>query len=161
MNDLAVVDASPLIVLSLSSRVEILRCAADHIVVPATVESEVLAGASDRRTIETVRRTEWISVLPDAAIPPALAVWDLGAGESAVLAAALDSPDAIAVIDDLAARRCAAASGIPVIGTVGLVIRARRREQIPAVRPVLEEIRAVGLYLSDALIDRVAAVVGE
>lgn len=67
----------------------------------------------------------------------------------------------IAVLDDLAGRRCAAALRVPVIGTVGLVVRARRRGLIPTVRPILEEIRAAGLYLSDALIDQASRAVGE
>ena len=161
MSEFAVVDASPLIVLSLANRIEILRCAAKHVLVPAVVESEVLAGAGDRRTIETVRRTPWIEVVPATDVPLSVAVWDLGAGESAVLAAAARTPGTIAVIDDLAARRCAAALGVPVVGTVGLVVRARRRGLVPAVRPVLEEIRAAGLYLSDALIDQASRISGE
>ncbi len=123
--------------------------------------SEVLAGAEDRRTITTVRRTPWIEVIPATEVPPTVAAWDLGAGESAVLAAAARSPDTIAVLDDLAGRRCAAALRVPVIGTVGLVVRARRRGLIPTVRPILEEIRAAGLYLSDALIDQASRAVGE
>jgi predicted nucleic acid-binding protein len=43
----------------------------------------------------------------------------LGAGETAVLSYALAWPDYVAVIDDVAGRRCASSLDIKVIGTVG------------------------------------------
>ena len=48
-------------------------------------------------------------MVPPPDVPPGIAAWDLGPGESAVLAWAAARPGTIAVIDDLAARRCAAA----------------------------------------------------
>jgi predicted nucleic acid-binding protein len=67
----------------------------------------------------------------------------------------------VAVLDDLAGRRCAEALGIPVTGTVGLVLGARKRGMIPAARPVLEELRDNGMYLSSAVLERALALVGE
>ena len=45
-----------------------------------------------------------------------------------------------AVIDDLAVRKSAASLGIPVTGTLGIVLRARRQGIIPAARPVVEDL---------------------
>ncbi|MGE5788416.1 MAG: DUF3368 domain-containing protein, partial [Myxococcales bacterium] len=81
--------------------------------------------------------------------------WDLGAGESAVLAYALDRLGARAIIDDLQARRCAEAHGIPLRGTVGLILRARRLELIPSAREALNLVRQAGLYLSDRVCSEV------
>ena len=66
-----------------------------------------------------------------------------------------------AILDDLAARRCAAALGVPVRGTLGIVLVARQRGLIPAARPVVESMRQAGMYLADAVIDRALALVGE
>jgi predicted nucleic acid-binding protein len=74
---------------------------------------------------------------------------------------ALAHPGTSAVIDDLAARRCAAAHGIGVRGTLGLVLTARRRGAIPSARRVIEELRDAGMYLSDAVADRALALVDE
>lgn len=78
-------------------------------------------------------------------IPDGILAWDLGAGESAVLAYALDRLGALAIIDDLQARRCAEAHGIPLRGTVGLILRARRLELIPTAREALNRVRQAGL----------------
>jgi predicted nucleic acid-binding protein len=78
-----------------------------------------------------------------------------------VLAECLRLPGSYAVIDDLAARKCAAALGIPVIGTLGMVLRARKQDVIPAARPVMEDFLRGGMFLSKPLLDRALALVGE
>jgi predicted nucleic acid-binding protein len=46
--------------------------------------------------------------------------WDLGAGESQVISQAIQT-GAWTVLDDLAARRCAAAHQIPIVGSLGII----------------------------------------
>jgi predicted nucleic acid-binding protein len=65
------------------------------------------------------------------------------------------------VVDDLAARRCAQALGIPVRGTLGLVLLGKRRGRLAAARPVLESLRRAGMYLSDSVMNRALRAVGE
>lgn len=72
----------------------------------------------------------------------------LGAGESSVLAFAYQHAGVEAIIDDLAARKCAAGLGIPVRGTLGIVLVAKKRGLIPSARAVMEDLIQAGLYLS-------------
>jgi predicted nucleic acid-binding protein len=48
-----------------------------------------------------------------------------------------------------------------VRGTLGLVLVAKQRGRIPAARPVLESLRASGMYLSDSVLNKALALVGE
>ena len=66
-----------------------------------------------------------------------------------------------ASLDDLQARRCAAAHRLPVRGTLGLVLVAKQRGLVPAARPLPETLRPAGMYLSDAVRERALAPVGE
>jgi len=70
-------------------------------------------------------------------------------------------PGAEAIIDDLSARRCAHTFGIPVRGTLGLVLIAKQRGEIPAARPVLEDLRSAGMYLSERVLNRALRRGGE
>jgi predicted nucleic acid-binding protein len=88
-------------------------------------------------------------------------VWDLGAGESSVLTIALTDPQCEAILDDRDARRCAQALRIAVRGTFGLVILAKQIGSLPLARPVVEQLRRSGLFLSDQLADQALALVGE
>jgi predicted nucleic acid-binding protein len=65
------------------------------------------------------------------------------------------------VLDDLAARRCARSLAIPVRGTLGLILIAKQRHIIPAARPLLEQLRRTGMYLSDHVLNRALRAVGE
>jgi len=87
--------------------------------------------------------------------------WDLGKGESSVLAWAHAHPGTEVIIDDLSGRRCAASLGIPVRGTLGLVLAAKKRGIIPMARPVLESLRQSGMYLSQRVMDRALLLVDE
>jgi predicted nucleic acid-binding protein len=158
--DVAVVNASPLIYLTRAGKLELLRLAAGEVVVPAAVEREVGQWGHDDPAARALAEATWLRGVPDCTASASIQAWDLGPGETSVLAWASQN-DALAVVDDLAARRCAAAHHIPVRGTLGLVLVARRRGVIPLARPVVEELRVAGMYLSDAVQDRALALVGE
>ena len=85
----------------------------------------------------------------------------LDPGEGQVLAIALQQPGCGAVLDDRAARRCAASFSIPVIGTIGLVALARQLGTLKAAAPVYKALRDAGLFVSPALLKAVLAQFGE
>ena len=161
MAEAAVVNASPVIFLAGAGRLELLREAGDTVVVPSAVAREIGAHGPAEPAARALADAPWLEVVDAPEVPPRVLRWDLGAGESAVLAWALAHAGCQAVVDDLAARRCAAALGVPVRGTLGLVLVAKRRGRIPAARPVVEELRRGGMYLSDAVLDAALTLVGE
>lgn len=161
MAEIAVVNASPLICLSRAGLTDLLRQAAQTIVVPAAVAREILARGPHDVTTATLASSTWLKQVDDPAIPPGILAWDLGDGESSVLAWALAHPGTRAVIDDLEGRRCAESLGIPLRGTVGLVLRARRTGLIDSARDALERLRQGGMYLSDRICAEVLKEVGE
>ena len=65
------------------------------------------------------------------------------------------------MLDDRAARRCAVAHDIPVIGSPGIVLRLKTNRQIDGARPLLKELVAAGMFLGDEFVDRVLGSVGE
>lgn len=161
MSELAAVNASPLIFLAHASLLHFLRYAAPELVVPVPVAEEILRRGPKDPTARALAATRWLRTVEAPETPPRLQAWDLGPGESAVLAWCLENPGAQAIVDDLAARRCAATLGVPVRGTLGLVLIAKQRGEISAARPVLEELRQAGMYLSDAVLNRALKRVGE
>jgi len=61
--------------------------------------------------------------------------------KTAVLSYALAHPGLRAVIDDADARRCAKTLGIPMLGTGGVLVLAKRRSLIPSVTDALRALR--------------------
>lgn len=161
MAECSVVNASPLIFLAGSDMLELLRVAARAVVVPRAVASEIERAGPADVTVQAIRGAAWLSIVDDPTVPPTIQSWGLGEGESTVLAWANAHPGVEAIIDDLAARRCAAALGIPVRGTLGLVLVAKQRGHIPSARTLLEQLRNSGMYLSDRVMNKALALVGE
>ena len=161
MAELPAVNASPLILLARAGLLDFLQLAGPEIVVPSAVADEIRREGPNDPAVRALEATAWLKVVDGPPLPAVIQGWDLGAGESAVLAWAHAHPGTLAIVDDLAGRRCAAALRIPVRGTLGLVLVAKQRGKIKAARPVLESMRASGMYLSDGVMNRALALVGE
>ena len=71
------------------------------------------------------------------------------------------NPGSEVVIDDRAGRRCAEAHRITLLGTVGLVILAKRLGRISKARPMIEDLRRPGLFVTDAVISDALKQAGE
>jgi len=155
------VNTSPLVFLSRAGLLDLLQIAGQRVVVPLAVMAEIEARGTRDDTAEAIRRTDWLEIVEVPEIPERIQAWDLGKGESSVLAWGHLHPGAEVIIDDLAGRRCAAALQIPVRGTLGLVLVARQRAIVPKARPVIDQLRRSGMYLSDRLVSEVLALVGE
>ena len=156
-----VVNASPLILLARIERLDLLTALAEQVVVPEAVLREIQAGSHRDATAGKVKDLASLLQVEDRRVPDRVRLWDLGAGESQVLAHGLDRPEARVVLDDLAARRCALSLGLPMIGTLGVVILCRHRGILSAARPVVEALREAGLRLKPALVERALAKIGE
>ena len=159
MAEAPAVDSSPLIYLARTGNLLILKALALTFLIPEPVLDEIRA--KDDAVLADVRAAPWLSVVPPPSIPQTLLAWDLGKGEASVLAWALSRPGTIAVLDDQRARSYAQWHGVPVIGTLGIVLRAKRQGMIPLARPVIQDLIARGMYLSKAVANKALALVGE
>lgn len=152
-----VVNASPLIALGRIGRLDLLVSLAEQILVPEAVAAEVRRVADQAGAALLDPAFEITRADPH----PIVAQWGLGEGETAVLSLAKRSGSHAAIVDDLAARRCASALGIETRGTLGVILLAKSRGLIPSAGSALRQLQAAGLYLSPGLLAAVLAVAGE
>jgi predicted nucleic acid-binding protein len=156
-----VVDSSPVILLAKTGHLDLLRLAGDPVLLPGAVEQEIYQGGPNDPAVQALGRTSWLQVVDPGPLPPVLQPYGLDAGEAAVLTWALAHLGTEALLDDLRARRCAAALVVPHRGSAGLVIDAKRQGLIPVARMVLEQLCQAGLHLSDQVMNRILAQVEE
>lgn len=161
MAERAIINASPLIFFSRSGHLALLQAFASEVWVPQPVAKEILQRCAHDVTARTIEHTAWLRIQPTPPIPQRVLEWRLGAGESSVLALATAHPGTEVIIDDLAGRKCAASLNIPLRGTLGIVLVAKRRGLIPLARPVIEAMMGAGLYLSRRVLDEALGRVGE
>src|SRR5438309_688302 len=95
-----IVNTSPLVFLARVGLMEMLRAGAHDVVVPEPVIVEIEGHGEDDPTVRAIREIDWLTVLPGPVLPPEILAWELGPGESAVLALARADPGSRIVADD-------------------------------------------------------------
>ncbi|HRP05676.1 MAG TPA: DUF3368 domain-containing protein [Opitutaceae bacterium] len=156
-----VVNASPLICLGKLGHLDWLNQLASDIVIPVGVAGEIFTGPADDPARLWLKTDAAALVCAVGPVGEDMKAWDLGSGESEVLAWARGHRGYTAIIDDRAARRCADVLNIPVCGTLGILLRAKRAGLCPKLMPLLEYASRVGLYLSPVLRKEVLRLAGE
>lgn len=154
---IVVADTSPLLHLARIGHLDLIPAAVGAVVVPQTVWNELFLAGTRPDVVASLRAAAWITVADD---PPGE---DLGLdpGETAaILLAESHHADAL-IIDERRGRLVAKQRGLSIIGTLGTVASARRVGAIVRVSPILEELRADGFWLSEALVSRYLADLGE
>ena len=149
-----VLDTSPLLFLAKIDRLQVLRAAADELLVSPAVWEEIQARDDD--ATEFVRgaiNEGWLELsAPDR---PTELVFQLGTGESEAIALARERRADRVVMDDLRARRVARQVGLLPIGTLGILLAARLRGEIPSLRAEIQKLQTAGFRASPALVEAV------
>ncbi len=161
MTERWVINASPLILLGKAGQLNWLTRFGE-VVIPRAVADEIAEGGEDDPARTWLCSTAGSSLVKDdVPAPNEVVCWDLGKGETAVLAWAIAAPNYEAILDDAAARRCAAVFGVKLRGTLSLVALAKKRGFIAKCRPVFTRLEQAGLYVRQDLVEQVAASAGE
>jgi len=148
-----VCNSSPLIALSHIGEIEILKSLFGEVLVPPAVVAESVSASP---LPEWVLRRDLTSAVAVELLHPAL-----GRGESEAICLAAESKARLVLLDDRPARRHAQALGLPVMGTLGILLAAKRRGLVPAVRSLLEALVAHGFRVAPRLLKSVLADAGE
>ncbi len=145
-----IADASPLIMLARSGLIEVLRVVAGKVIVPEAVWQECISGGSrpGATAIMSARQAGHIEIRADAVLNDPLPA--LGQGEISAIAPAIELGCPV-LMDERLGRRVASLHGVRVIGSAAILLAAKERGLIPAVKPVLADWRAAGYFLSEAL----------
>jgi len=99
------------------------------------------------------RRPVSVSALP--------LITDLGPDETEVLMLALESQDAMAILDDALARRVAESQGIRIIGTLGLLLNAKQAGHVSSIREYVDQLEALRFRLAPHTRAAVLKLAGE
>ena len=152
---IVVSDTSPLTALLTVGEVELLPKLFTDVVIPATVRNELL------RT--HAQLPEWLRVVNvnDTVQSGRYAlVVDAGEAEAIELARELQADRLL--IDERKGRRLAVQEGVPVIGLLGVVLPAKRKQLIPPAKDLLQRLELeAGMNLAESIRDAAIKTVGE
>lgn len=147
-------NSSPLIALTQIGRLELLRMLFSVIVVPPAVRTETA------RTLHPFPAWVEVQALRQPLHPRTLSA-ALGLGEKEAITLALETRSSRLILDDQPAARLARRLGVPTVGTLGILLAAKRLGCVAEVRPHLEALLRVGFFMSPELYNAVLANAGE
>ena len=160
-------DLTPALLIALSAigKLDLLRkrCEGAKLVIPKAVWREVVEEGKGQPGAEEVATANWIEVeeVKNRAIVEVLLV-QLDYGEAEVIALAQEKGADIVLLDEKEARELAERLGLKVLGTVGLLIWAKRKGLIGEVREQLNALQErAGFRLSPELCKQVLREVDE
>lgn len=151
--DKVIVNSTPVIGLANIGRLDVLRQMYGTITIPQAVFDEIKS-PSVQRQVNANR--DWIRVeqINDASQKQMYRA-KLHAGEVEVMILAQEKKADLVILDDNAAKKMAKFLGLRVIGTLGILVLAKKRGYIKEVSPVLDALKRDGFFVSDDLCDLV------
>jgi uncharacterized protein len=160
---IVVSDISPIRNLGAVGHLQLLRQLYGEVVTPLAFFREMTVGGAGRLGGMEVQTPEWIKVreVTDRTLVTALQM-ELDVGEAEAIALAKELAADLLLMDERRGRDIAAHFGLRVIGLLGVLIEAKQRGNIPAVKPILDDLRTkAGFWVSQQLYVRVLQAAGE
>ncbi len=155
-----VADSSPLISFAILNKLDLLLEIFDEILIPDAVFHEISSWHKpfsielekfSRLRIRHVQNTIAVSVISK----------DLDLGESEAIVLALENNISDILIDENKGRRIAKLNGLHPIGTIGVLIQAKRLGIIQKLKPILDTLIENKIRISQALYQRALELVKE
>ncbi len=157
-------NTSPLTNLAAIRQLDLLQQLYTQIVIPEAVYNELTGVETPVPGTREVQDLDWIQVRPLVNHSFVIALQqeplDLGEAEAISLARELNADRLL--IDERKGRAVASRLGIKLTGVLGILIVAKRRELIPKIKPLIDELIDISRFrVSDELYAWVLQDVGE
>ena len=153
-----VADSSALIALATCEALFVLDALSSRVRVPPAVAEEV--------SVRGKPQARRLRVYVEDKITPVRAPFSqkesgLGRGEIAAMALCEQVQADVLLVDDSRARHAAQQRNITVVGSLGLLLRAKEKGVLDRLVPFMDRLRSSDLYISEAVIEGVLLQAGE
>lgn len=157
-----VVNSTPLIALCHVDGLDLLHKLYGEIMIPKAVYREISAKEGSVCKSEVDKAADWLHVKSiKNEMAKSMFKTQLHEGEVEVMILAKETEADLVIIDDMNAKKHAKYLELPVTGTLGVLIKAKQEELIPALKPVLDIMVQNNIYIKDSLIRMCLEQVGE
>lgn len=154
-------NTSPLLYLYRLNAIDWLPHIFGEVWIPTAVVKELNEGQHRGYDVPNPQTYPWLSVVDPQATPAEWLSLDLGVGELAAMALALENPTRSTLLDDQLARRTAQAAGITVWGTLKVLLEAKAQGLTPTIEPYVFALSHAGMWLSEDIRRRILILAGE
>ena len=147
-----VCDSSTLIALARINHLYILEKIVKTLIIPLAVYDDIVIKGTDRPGAREVREAKWIekrNVSDQKLVMKLNSI--LGLGESEAIALAKEIKADLIVLDDDKARKAAFSEGLRVTGLLSFLIKAKEKDIIKKVKPLIDDLRQKNFFIREDL----------
>ena len=150
-------NASPLVALARIGQLDLIEKLYGQILIPQAVWDEVVIEGEGQPGAEEVSSADWIRThaIANRQLAHGLSQ-NLGLGEAEAIVLAQEAGADLLLMDERIGRQTAKHFGLSPVGVIGVLVEAKLRGLIPAVKPLLDALRdEAGFHVGEALYLRV------
>lgn len=128
----------------------------DEVIIPESVYQELQVLIDLSIVLEEDLRKKWIKtaqVQDTAEVTKLLSRLDKGESDAIIIGIELDAD--YLLIDEKIGRLIAAEKNLKIIGTLGVLLKAKHEGLINSVKNEMDKLRNIGFWISDALYDKI------
>ena len=152
------INTGPLIALARMDALDVIGHIPLKFICPAEVRDELDEGAAQGYPLIA---PPWLTVVPLSSPLSPVSMAALDKGEGAVIQLAIEQGRLRVSIDEMQGRRIAAALGLHIVGSLGLIARAKTLGIIQTIRPLIEKAMQDGIHYHPQLVRQILAGAGE
>jgi uncharacterized protein len=160
---IVVADTSVILNLCCVGQEELLRRLFTDVFIPSEVGNEFERAARAYPRFAGLKLPAWTRERRPNSIPQSLRLEPhLGPGETGAIALAIELGAYAVLIDETHGREAARRHGVTPIGVLGVLVRARKRQFVVAIRPIIEALESkANFWVRREIRDEVLRSVGE
>lgn len=152
-------NSSPLIALSRIGKLNILKSLYKKLLIPQAVAEEISSDLTKKINLNTL---SWIKIKSlNQPLSVAILSVSLGRGESETMALVLELKADLVILDELAARNTAESLNLKFTGTLGIILKAKKKNLISSVRKTIDNLIKHGFRVSSQLYSDILELAGE
>jgi predicted nucleic acid-binding protein len=149
VSELVVADTTCLIALARIGQLDLLQRLFFSVIIPPEVAHE-FSNPPEWLTVKSCSQVDVLATLKS----------QVDEGEAAAIALAFELNLKV-ILDDKAGREAAKQLGLSVLGTIGLLVKAKNRGLVRTVRPLVDDLESHGFFMTEALKQEVFRLANE
>ncbi len=160
---IVVSDASPIISLAAIGQLDLLRKLYGKVFIPPVVHNEIIGTEKTRFGIPEIETADWLETreIVNQTMVISLQL-ELDEGEAEAITLAIESKADLLLLDERKGRIIASRLGLRFIGLMGVLVEAKKKGFIPAVKPFLDDlIGKAGFWIRRELYNQILQSVEE
>ena len=156
-----VINTSPWIALSICGKTELLKQLYEEVYMPVGVKEEILTGGKEKVGVAELRKSSWLKVEEVTDIEKLKLLYELDRGEAEVIILAKEKKIREVLIDEKVARMQAKILELEVVGTLSLLLRAKKKGLLSEIKPLIEKMLQRGIWIRSKIIKGMLKEAGE